>query len=117
MLIKLTDALQSDSAKLPPVHVAKKLIEEMRQSEIPTYPQAFTYVAVDKIAFMWREEATITHPMGCTQITFDNERHIFVQETPEEILDMIFDAKESKRIAKRMLKEEYRRRRKEEEEA
>ena len=117
MFIKLTDALQSDSAKLPPVDVAKKLIKEMRQSEIPTYPQGVTYVDAGKITFMWRERATITYPMGCTQIIFDNERHIFVQETPEEILDMIFDIKESKRVAKRMLKEEYRRRRKEEEEA
>ena len=42
--------------------------------------------------------------------------HEAVIETPEEILDIIFDIKESKRVAKRMLKEEYRRRRKEEEE-
>ena len=117
MFIKLTDALQSDPVNRPPMGVVEKLIEEKRQSEIPVYPQAFTYVAVDKIAFMWQEEATITHPMGCTQIIFDSERHILVQETPEEILDIIFDIKESKRVAKRMLKEEYRRRRKEEEEA
>lgn len=116
MFIKLTDALQSDAMKRPPMGVVEKLIEEKRQSEIPTYPQEVTYVDAGKITYMWRERASITYPMGCTQIIFDNERHIFVQETPEEILDIIFDIKESKRVAKRMLREEYRRRRKEEEE-
>ena len=115
MFIKLTDALESDLAEISDASAIMKLIKEERYSEIPVLPQGFVYIDANKITSMRKIEADIQYPMGSTIIRCSSKLSAEVQETPEEILDMIFDVKESKRVAKRMLKEEYRRRRQAEE--
>lgn len=116
MFIKLTDALESDLAKVSDISFVRKLVKEERYSEISVLPQGFVYISVSQIISMRKIEADVQYPLGCTFIRYGSKMSAYVQETPEEILDIIFDIKESKRVAKRMLKEEYRRRRKEEEE-